>query len=60
MIAYICFVVILFGLLLYFVYKSKYIFNTFMNFIGILPAKYLIEDANLYKEILKLEQYIYY
>lgn len=60
MIAYICFVVILFGLLYYFVYKSKYIFNTFMNFIGILPAKYLIEDANLYKEILKLEQYIYY
>jgi len=59
MIAYICFVVILFSMLLYFVYKSKYIFNTFMNFIGILPSKYLIEDQLLYKEILKLEAYIY-
>jgi len=60
MIGYICFVVILFSFLLYFVYKSKIIFNTFMNFIGILPVKYLLEDNSLYKEILKLEQYIYY
>lgn len=60
MIGYMCFVVFLFGLLLFFVYKSKFIFNTFMNFIGIIPAKYLIEDPILYKEILKLEQYIYY
>lgn len=60
MIGYICFVIILFGFLLYFVYKSKFIFNTFMNFIGILPVKYLLEDPTLYKEILKLEQYIYY
>lgn len=59
MIGYICFVVILFIFLLYFVYKSKFIFNTFMNFIGILPVKYLLEDPGLYKEILKLEQYIY-
>jgi hypothetical protein len=60
MIGYICFVLILFCLLLYFVYRSKNIFNTFMNFIGILPAKFLVEDPGLYKEILKLEQYIYY
>jgi hypothetical protein len=60
MLAYIIFTVILFALLIYFVYMSKYIFNTFMNFIGILPAKYLIEDISLYKEILKLEHYIYY
>jgi hypothetical protein len=60
MIGYICIVVLLFGFLLYFVYRSKSIFNNFMNFIGILPAKYLIEDAELYREILKLEQHIYY
>lgn len=59
MIGYICFVIILFGLLLYFVFKSKFIFNTFMNFIGILPVKFLMEDPNLYKEILRLERYIY-
>lgn len=59
MIGYICFVVVLSGLLIYFVYKSKYIFNTFMNFIGILPVKFLLEDPSLYKEILRLERYIY-
>ena len=59
MIGYICFVVVLFFFLLYFVYKSKYIFNTFMNFIGILPVKFLLEDPSLYKEILRLERYIY-
>jgi hypothetical protein len=60
MIGYMCIIVILFGFLLYFVYRSKSIFNNFMNFIGILPVKYLLEDAELYREILKLEQHIYY
>jgi len=59
MIGYICFIVILSGLLVYFVHKSKYIFNTLMNFIGILPVKFLLEDPSLYKEILRLERYIY-
>ena len=59
MVGYMCFVIILFCLLLYFVYKSKSIFNNFMNFIGILPVKYLMENPDLYKEILKLEQHIY-
>ena len=46
--------------LLYLAYLSKFVFNTFLNFIGILPVKYLIEDDNnLYKEILKLEQHIF-
>jgi hypothetical protein len=30
-----------------------------LNFIGILPVKYLIEDDALYKDILKLEQHIF-
>ena len=56
---YVVGVVILFFVLLYFVYSSKFVFNTFLNFIGILPVKYLIEDDGLYKDILKLEQHIF-
>jgi hypothetical protein len=56
---YIVGAVILFFILLYFVYSSKYVFNSFLNFIGILPVKYLIEDEMLYKDILKLEQHIF-
>jgi cadmium resistance protein CadD (predicted permease) len=56
---YIIGTVILFFILLYFVYSSKYVFNSFLNFIGILPVKYLIEDELLYKDILKLEQSIF-
>jgi len=56
---YIVGAIILFFILLYFVYSSKYVFNSFLNFIGILPVKYLIEDELLYKDILKLEQHIF-
>jgi hypothetical protein len=59
MIGYMSFVFVLFSLLLYFVYKSKYIFNSFMNFIGIIPMKFLLEDPSFYKEILRLERFIY-
>ncbi len=56
---YIIGAIVLFFILLYFVYSSKYVFNSFLNFIGILPVKYLIEDDALYKDILKLEQHIF-
>ena len=56
---YIVGAIVLFFILLYFVYSSKYVFNSFLNFIGILPVKYLIEDDALYKDILKLEQHIF-
>ena len=56
---YIVGAIVLFFILLYFVYSSKYVFNSFLNFIGILPVKYLIEDDVLYKDILKLEQHIF-
>ena len=36
----------------YFIYDSKYLFNTFLNFICILPSKYIAEDKNFYKEII--------
>lgn len=51
--------VILFFILLYFVYRSKFVFNSFLNFIGIFPVTYLMEDDGLYKDVLKLEQSIY-
>jgi hypothetical protein len=58
MICYICFISILFLLLIYFVYLSKDIFNNLMNFIGILPAKYIADDPTFYREILRLEQFL--
>jgi len=58
MIGYIIFGIFLFFFMLYFIHNSKYIFNTFMNFIGILPMIYLMEDIYLYKEILNLEKYL--
>ena len=56
---YVIGVVLLFFILLYFVYSSKFVFNSFLNFIGILPVKYLLEKDDLYKDILKLEQHIF-
>ena len=56
---YIVGVVFLFFVLVYFVFSSKRMFNTFLNFVGIVPVKYLIEDESLYKDVLKLEQHIF-
>jgi hypothetical protein len=41
------------------VYTSRDMLNSFLNFVGILPIKYIIEDPNLLSEILELEQTIY-
>ena len=59
LICYIVGAILLFFVLLYFVYSSKSVFNSFLNFIGILPVKYLTEDDSLFKDILKLEQSIF-
>ena len=39
--------------MIYFVYNFNALFNSFLNFIGIFPPKYLYEDENFYKEIVK-------
>lgn len=57
-IGYIIFGIFLFAFMLIFIYSSKKIFNTFMNFIAILPTIYIIEDVGFYKEILKLENHL--
>ena len=56
---YIVGVICLFFILIFFVFSSKRMFNTFLNFVGILPVKYLVEDEGLYKDVLKLEQHIF-
>ena len=45
--------VFLLSLMIYFVYNFNALFNSFLNFIGIFPPKYLYEDENFYKEIVK-------
>ena len=51
-IIYIIISFLLFILLIYFVFSFNSLFNSFLNFIGIFPPKYLCEDENFYKEII--------
>jgi hypothetical protein len=57
---YVVLCIVLLILLLFLVNQSKYLLNSFLNFVGILPVKYLIEDENFYQETLRLEQNVYY
>ena len=49
---YIVISLFLFCLLIYFVYSFNSLFNSFLNFIGIFPSKYLSEDEIFYSEII--------
>ena len=42
------------------IYYAKENFNSFLNFIGILPIQYLSEDDKFYKSTLRLEGKIFY
>ena len=53
LIGYIILLNLLVLLLIYFIYYTNNIFNSFLNFIWILPVKYLSEDENFYKEVIK-------
>ena len=53
LIIYLLISVFLLSLMIYFVYNFNALFNSFLNFIGIFPPKYLYEDENFYKEIVK-------
>ena len=53
LIVYLIISIFLFILLFYFIYTYENEFNSFLNFIAIIPHKYLSEDDNLYKNILK-------
>ena len=54
LILYVLVCTILSVILIYFIYSYRNIFSSFLYFIGILPSKYLSEDENFYKEIIKL------
>jgi len=45
--------------MIYFIYEYKNTINSFFNFIGILPTKFIVDDDNLYQLILKLEKDFY-
>ena len=51
--------IFLVGIAYYFVNDSKYLLNSFLNFVGIFPVKYLMEDNTLYHETLNLETDIF-
>ena len=51
--------IILLIVMIYSIYKYKNITNSFFNFIGIIPSKFIADDDNLYKTLLKLEQNYY-
>ena len=51
-IIYIIISLFLFILLIYFVFSFNSLFNSFLNFIGIFPPKYLCEEEYFYKEII--------
>ena len=50
---YIIISLFLFCLLIYFVYSFNSLFNSFLNFVGIFPTRYIFEDELFYNEIIK-------
>ena len=54
LIIYIIISILLFFILLYFIYKMKSLFNSFLKFIVILPQKYLCENEDFYQNIIKI------
>ena len=51
--------IVLVAIAFYFVNDSKYLLNSFLNFVGIFPVKYIMEDNKLYHETLNLENDIF-
>ena len=49
----------LFSLLIYFIYNFNSLFNTFLNFIVIIPRKCFSEDQIFYNEIVKFGEKYY-
>ena len=58
-IIYIFFVLFITILCFYFIYQYKSVGNSFWNFIGILPNKFISDDENFYDSIIKLGELLY-
>ena len=50
---------VLFFFFIFAIFRYKKAYNSLLNFIGILPSKYITDDENLYKKIICLEQEFY-
>ena len=57
LVAFMCVYMILLVIFIYFIYDYVTIFNSFLNFIGILPSKFICDDDMLYQNILKLQEF---
>ena len=58
-IVYAIFIVVVSILTTYFIISYKNIGNSFFNFIGILPNKFILDDENFYESVLQLGEYLY-
>ena len=56
---YFIFYLIMIICLFCFIYSYKKTENSFLNFIGILPSKFIFDDESFYKAINKLGEYFY-
>ena len=59
LILYLIVSVFLFGLILLFIYSIRSYFNSFLNFVAIFPLKFLIEDENLFRQTLHLDDSLF-
>ena len=57
LIAFFVLYMILSAILIYFIYSYVYTLNSFLNFIGILPSKFIIDDDVLYQNIIRLQEF---
>ena len=55
--AFLCVYLILLIIFIYFIYEFVSLFNSFLNFIGILPSKFICDDDALYQNILLLQEF---
>ena len=59
LILYLIVSIFLFGMIFLFIYSIRSYFNSFLNFIAIFPLKFLIEDENLFRQTLRLNDSLF-
>ena len=59
LILYLIVSILLFLLIILYIYSLRNHFNTFLYFVAIFPLKFLVEDENLFKQILLLNDHMF-
>ena len=59
LILYLIVSILLFLLIILYIYSLRNYFNTFLYFVAIFPLKFLVEDENLFKQILLLNDHMF-